>query len=78
MKHFKIHLLIQKMNRLNSKGLSKRYSLSIQNQIIPNIISNKFIYESSTIVNEIIEKIISLVISTDFNNKVEKNIFILL
>lgn len=40
--------------------------------IIPEIIHNKFLNESSQVVNEIIEKIISLVISTSFNDKVEK------
>ena len=40
--------------------------------IIPEIIHNKFLNDSSTVVHEIIEKIISLVISTNFNEKVEK------
>ena len=40
--------------------------------IIPEIIQNKFLNDSSIVVNEIIEKIISLVISTNFNGKVEK------
>ena len=63
------------MNKLNSKRLSKKFSLSVQNQIVvPKNIKNKFLNESNTIVNEIIEKIISLVISSNFNNNVEKKI----
>ena len=37
-------------------------------------IYNKFLNESNIIVNEIIEKIISLVISSNFNNNIEKQI----
>ena len=43
------------MNKLNSKRLSKKFSLSVQNQIVvPKNIKNKFLNESNTIVNEII------------------------
>ena len=41
---------------------------------IPEIISNKFLNEANTVVNELIEKIISLSISINFNSKIEKNI----
>ena len=40
----------------------------------PDEIYNKFLNESNIIVNEILEKIISLVISSNFNNNIEKQI----
>ena len=40
----------------------------------PEEIYNKFLNESNIIVNEILEKIISLVISSNFNNNIEKKI----
>ena len=42
--------------------------------IIPEIIHNKFLNESDIIVNEIIEKIISLVISSNFTNNIDKKL----
>ena len=64
------------MSKQNQKRLSIRNSISIipENIVIPEIINNKFLNESSTIVNEIIEKIISLVISTNFNNNIDKKL----
>ena len=56
----------------------KRESINpISNINIPltETINNKFLNESSIVVNEIIEKIISLVISTNFNKNVEKQIY---
>ena len=56
----------------------KRESTNLlSNYINPSTekINNKFLNESSTVVNEIIEKIISLVISTNFNNNIEKQIY---
>ena len=56
----------------------KRESVNpISNFVIPSTqtINNKFLNESSIVVNEIIEKIISLVISTNFNKNVEKQIY---
>ena len=63
------------MSKPNTKraSISKKNSIT-QNQIIPEIIHNKFLNESNTIVNDIIEKIISLVISSNFTNKIEKKL----
>ena len=60
-----------------SLNKEKRDSVSPNSNInIPLIetINNKFLNESNIIVNEIIEKIISLVISTNFNKNVENQI----
>ena len=61
-----------------SKPNTKRSSISKLNSFtqsqIPENINNKFINESSTIVNDIIEKIISLVISSNFTHNIEKNL----
>ena len=62
-----------------SKHNGKRQSISKLNSLkdnikIPLLINNRFLNESSIIVNEIIEKIISLVISTNFNNNIEKKL----
>ena len=61
-----------------SKPNTKRSSISKLNSLtqsqIPENINNKFINESSTIVNDIIEKIISLVISSNFTHNIEKNL----
>ena len=43
-------------------------------ETIPAIIHNKFLNEADIIVNELIEKIISLTVSTNFNNNIERNI----
>jgi len=57
----------------NPKDKKDKNNKNINNPIeIPEIIQNKFLNDSSIVVNEIIEKIISLVISTNFNEKVEK------
>ena len=72
---------MSKQTRKKSIGNSirdKRESTNLlSNYINPSTekINNKFLNESSTVVNEIIEKIISLVISTNFNNNIEKQIY---
>jgi len=56
----------------------KRESINPTSNInvpLTEIINNKFLNESSIVVNEIIEKIISLVISTNFNKNVEKQLY---
>ena len=57
----------------STKELKEKNDIQIQNEM-PEIINNIFLNESSIIVHEIIEKIISLVISSDFKNNVEKQI----
>lgn len=54
------------------KQSKDNHNKNMNNIFIPEIIHNKFLNDSSIVVNEIIEKIISLVISTNFNAKVEK------
>jgi hypothetical protein len=66
-----------KKSIVNSIREKRESSNPISNIIIPSTetINNKFLNESSIVVNEIIEKIISLVISTNFNKNVEKQIY---
>ena len=64
------------MSKLNTRraSISKKNSITQNQIVIPEIIHNKFLNESNTIVNDIIEKIISLVISSNFTNKIEKKL----
>ena len=69
---------MSKQNTTRRASIAKMNSIMNQNPInpiiVPEIINNKFLNESSIIVNDIIEKIISLVISSNFNNNVEKKL----
>ena len=58
----------KKVSRKNTRGNTLTKEINIDN------IKNKFLNEADIIVNEIIEKIISFSISTDFRKNIEKNI----
>ena len=58
---------------INSRK-NTRINMNEQPVGVPLVISNKFLNEANIIVNDIIEKIISLSITTDFNTKIEKQI----
>ena len=58
----------KKVSRKNTRGNTLTKEINIDN------IKNKFLNEADIIVNEIIEKIISFSISTDFGKNIEKNI----
>ena len=63
------------MKKISKRELRKNTRIhAIEPGTIPEKISNKFLNEANTVVNELIEKIISLSISTNFNNKIEKSI----
>ena len=57
------------------RDIKDNNAINSNNNIPPSeAIYNKFLNESNIIANEIIEKIISLVISSNFNNNIEKQI----
>ena len=64
------------MKKLSSNKNSRKPTRIISNEpeTIPKNISNRFLNEANIIVNDIIQKIISLSITTDFNKKIENNI----
>ena len=64
------------MKKLSSNKNSRKPTRIISNEpeTIPKNISNRFLNEANIIVNDIIQKIISLSITTEFNKKIENNI----
>ena len=58
----------------NNENNINNINANEQLNTMPEIIHNKFLNESDIIVNEIIEKIITLVISSNFTNNINKNL----